>query len=203
MLPAAEPGDSNTAGHVANLEQDADTGRAATELARTGHASAGTALLAETSAAISARTGNPATDSSALSASASEAETAVRAETMSSESVRMISLQLDTLEQRHVAWHGELWPGQPMEWEVTEEAPDRRPDDPEKSWQSAVRFELPTLGPVSATIRLTGERLQVQVRTANEAAASLLRTHGGELSSALEAAGSPLDQLTVKRDESV
>jgi hypothetical protein len=66
-----------------------------------------------------------------------------------------------------------------------------------------VRFELPTLGVVAASIRLTGGRLQVQVRAAEEDTASLLRTHGNELASALDAAGSPLDQLTVKRDDSI
>ncbi|HVK94230.1 MAG TPA: flagellar hook-length control protein FliK [Noviherbaspirillum sp.] len=124
-------------------------------------------------------------------------------EGFSSDSVRMIALQLDTLEHRHVAWQGELWPGQPMEWEVTEESPKGNGGNAEASWQSVVRFELPTLGAVAASIRLTGGRLQVQVRTANEAAIPLLREHGDELASALDAAGSPLDLLTVKRDESV
>jgi len=126
-----------------------------------------------------------------------------RPETISNESARMISLQLDTLEQRRVAWQGELWPGQPMEWEVTEDTPQgKAAGDVERSWQSAVRFELPILGSVAATIHLRGNRLQVQVRAANETTALLLREHGSELASALDAAGSPLDLLTVKQDES-
>jgi hypothetical protein len=128
---------------------------------------------------------------------------APRAETLNSESVRMISLQLGTLEQQRVVWQGELWPGQPMEWEVTKDAPNSKVPAAERSWQSVVRFELPTLGAVAASIRLTGGRLQVQVRAAEEDTASLLRTHGNELASALDAAGSPLDQLTVKRDDSI
>lgn len=129
-------------------------------------------------------------------------ENAAPAETLDSESVRMISLQLDTLEQRRVAWQGELWPGQSMEWEVTEETPGNGVPGAEPSWQSVVRVELPNLGNVSAAIRLVGNRLQVQVRAAEDATASRLRTHGSELASALEAAGSPLDLLTIKRDES-
>lgn len=127
-----------------------------------------------------------------------------RAGALDGESVKMISLQLNTLEQQRVVWQGELWPGQPMEWEVTkDDTPHGHAGDAERSWQSVVRFELPTLGAVAASIRLAGGRLQVQVRAADEATASLLRNHGGELASALDAAGSPLDLLTVKRDESV
>ena len=64
-----------------------------------------------------------------------------------------------------------------------------------------MRFQMPTLGTVSATVRLVGERVQIQVRTANEDTAALLRMHGGALSSALDAAGSPLEHLAVKTDD--
>lgn len=130
-------------------------------------------------------------------------KTAARPETLGNEAARMIGLQLDTLEHRHVAWQGELWPGQRMEWEVTEDTPKNETGETEMSWQSVVRFELPTLGTISASIRLTGDRLQVHVRTSDEVSASLLRAHGGELASALEASGSALEQLTVKRDEPI
>lgn len=143
------------------------------------------------------------TTTTVLADSAGPAGTTARAETLNSESVRMISLQLDTLEQQRVVWQGELWPGQKMEWEVTKDAPHRQVPDTERSWQSVVRFELPTLGAVAASIRLTNGRLQVQVRAADENTASLLRANGDQLATALDAAGSPLDQLTVRRDESV
>jgi hypothetical protein len=155
----------------------------------------------------SSTTGSPAarspTDIPTATGSPAGADAAARAETLDSESVRMISLQLDTLEQQRVVWQGELWPGQLMEWEVTKDAPHSKVADAERSWQSVVRFELPTLGAVAASIRLTDGRLQVQVRAAYEGTALLLRAHGDELATALDAAGSPLDLLTVKRDESV
>jgi hypothetical protein len=122
------------------------------------------------------------------------------------EAVKLVSLQLDTLEQRRIVWQGELFPGQPMEWEISDDTPKRNGDgafeQPEQqSWQSTVRFSLPTLGAVSATIRLTGEHVQVNVRTANEGTATALRTYGGMLADALGAAGSTLDSLLVKHDE--
>ena len=126
-----------------------------------------------------------------------------RPEAMQSETARMVSLQLDTLEHQRVMWRGEVWPGQPMEWEVTEDAPDSHgPTGAEKSWQSVLRVELPSLGAVAATIRLTGQHVQVQMRAANESTAALLRSHGDKLASAMDAAGSPLDVLTVRQDAS-
>ena len=98
-------------------------------------------------------------------------------------------------------WRGEAWPGQAMEWEVGEDTPEGNSRDMPSSWRSEVRFELPTLGTVAATIRLTGERLHVQIHAGTEASASSLRAHGAQLSAALDAAGIPLDSLMVKQDE--
>lgn len=137
------------------------------------------------------------------SMASADAEAGVRPETMNSDSVRMINLQLNALEQQRVAWQGELWPGQQIEWEITEDTPHGKEsaEPEERVWQSTVRFDMPVLGSVAATVRLAGQRVQVQVRTANEDTAALLRMHGEALSSALEAAGSPLDQLAIKSDD--
>lgn len=129
--------------------------------------------------------------------------------TLPTDLARIVNLQLNALEQQRVAWQGELWPGQHMNWEVRREQSEQgRADhgddgDPPSSWQSVVRFELPTLGVVAATIHVNGERVQVQVRTATAIAASSLRAHGSELAAALDAAGSQLDSLTVKQDEKI
>jgi hypothetical protein len=89
-----------------------------------------------------------------------------------------------------------------MEWEVSEDPPEKDSEPAaQSSWTSTVRFQLPTLGQISATIRLTGDRVHIQASTTSEAAASSLRAHGSELADALAAVGSPLDSLTVKRDE--
>lgn len=138
----------------------------------------------------------------AAAARTADAAPGARPESMGQESVRMIGLQLNTLEQQRLTWQGELWPGQKIEWEVSEDTPHSGDADvQERTWLSSVRFELPALGAVSATVRLTGNRVQIQLSTASEDAADLLRAHGGALSAALDAAGSPLDLLTVKRDE--
>lgn len=119
------------------------------------------------------------------------------------EAAKMINLQLDALEQRRIQWQGELWPGQPMEWEVRDDTSRDHPGEAKQQWQSTVRFELPNLGTVSATIHLTDSHVQIHVRAASEAAAVSLRTNGNTLADAMETAGSRLDLLTVKHDDSV
>lgn len=122
--------------------------------------------------------------------------------TLSPDSVKMIHQQLHSMENRQIAWHGELWPGHPIKWEISEEQSQQPHSDEEPTaWNSTMRFELPLLGEISASIRLQGERVQVDVRTSSEDSAELLRTHRTELASALDIAGSPLDLLLVKRDE--
>lgn len=118
------------------------------------------------------------------------------------QAAQLINAQLNTLENQRFIWQGELWPGQKMEWEVSREAPERNAQDPgQETWESVVRFELPTLGTVAATIRLVGDRVSVFVRTASDDSTARLRAHGAELAQAMGEAGSPLDALIVNRDE--
>jgi hypothetical protein len=51
---------------------------------------------------------------------------------------------------------------------------------------------------VSATLRLSGERVTVLVETEVPDSAQLLRRHGNELNQALAAAGLPLDGLMIR-----
>ena len=124
--------------------------------------------------------------------------------TVEPEAARLINLQLNTLENQMIRWQGQLWPGQPMEWEISEDKPEgsSREAPQLSTWTSTVRFELPHLGDISATVRLVGDRVHVQVSTVNDEAASTLRKYGGMLADSLEAAGAPLDSLSVKQNES-
>lgn len=135
-------------------------------------------------------------------ANSGQPSAAGRADAPGNELTQLINQQLNTLEQHRVVWRGEAWPGQPMEWEVAEESSEGEACGLPQTWRSEVRFELPTLGTVTATLRLTSERLQVRIGTDNAAATASLRTKGHEFSQALEAAGIPLSALMVKQHES-
>jgi hypothetical protein len=120
---------------------------------------------------------------------------------------QIVNLQLNTQEQQRVVWHGEVWPGQQMDWEINREGggtpqhgSNGADDEAVPTWHSLMRFEFDHLGTVSASIRLVGQQIHMQLRTDNDIAAGALRTHGKRLSDAMQAAGSPLDSLIVKRD---
>ena len=144
--------------------------------------------------------------SSAISSTAAPTDntTIKTAQVLHPDTAQIVNLQLNVLDQPRIQWRGEVWPGQQMDWEVREdEAAPKRPDQDEqlRSWQSVVRFDLPTLGTVAATINLNGDHVQVHVRAVDPATAATLREFGGDLSRALSAAGTQLDLLTVKQDE--
>lgn len=121
---------------------------------------------------------------------------------MDLDTARLIPQQLDILEQRSVTWHGELFPGQAMLWEVREDGAGANNKVPpaERSWQSVLRFELPQLGKLAATLQLHGNHLQLSVQTGSDSAAAALRLQGGSLADALQAAGLPLDLLTIRHE---
>lgn len=134
-----------------------------------------------------------------------EADTMVKPAGVSPQDAQTIHLQLNALEQNRYVWQGELWPGQKMEWEIQEEESRQNKaaqvDPDQSSWNSTVRFELPNLGRISATIHLSGGHVQMRVAAASNETAARLRSHGQDLAQALDDAGSPLDSLSISQDE--
>lgn len=164
--------------------------------------------LAELAQELQARTGitlQPATEAQ-LNILLQQLQDAAQANkdpaALNPQTAQLVNAQLNTLENQRFAWHGEVWPGQKFEWEVERDGGDRgQQQEQQENWQSTVKFELPHLGQVSATIHLVGERVSIQVRTESPEHAAMLRTFGSELALALEAAGSPLDALVVNDDK--
>lgn len=143
-------------------------------------------------------------DGTHLSVVTSDPTTTRVESTLTPATAHIVNLQLNTLEQPRIQWQGEVWPGQQMQWEVSQATDNAQPheaDDTQRSWQSVVRFDLPSLGKVAATITLSGDRVTVQMRAADPASANTLRSNGKSLADALGAAGSRLDSLTVRQDE--
>lgn len=117
---------------------------------------------------------------------------------------QLVQQQLQTLEQNRIVWQGEVWPGQTLQWEVSEDA-GQQGEAPQTlstaTWSSKVRFELPTLGVITAHLRLNGTQLSMQIRADNTATVQQLQAQGPALSNALAAAGIPLAALQVNTSE--
>jgi flagellar hook-length control protein FliK len=95
-----------------------------------------------------------------------------------------------------------------MQWQVQEDSKDssgsaNTPDDKQPAWNSVLHLDFPGLGKVSATLRLVGEHVQVQLRAQNDASKAALKAQGDVLSQSLAALGTTLDGLTVHRDDFV
>ncbi|MFZ6644649.1 flagellar hook-length control protein FliK [Undibacterium sp. TJN25] len=123
--------------------------------------------------------------------------------TKNTEMTQIVNQQLNTLEQQRIVWQGNLLPGQRMEWEVSRNYSGKKTEqaEAEQSWQSTVRFELPHLGAIAATINLHGEHVQIFVRTDSDSSAAALQEHAVTLAEALKQAGAQLDSFSVKKDE--
>ena len=118
-------------------------------------------------------------------------------ELLARETVPFVRQQLDTLETRHLTWLGEIWPGQPMRWQIGEEPEEEdRPTSAEHEWDSRFALDLPALGNVGAELALAGNRLRIRLSAQDESTVALMRDHSSELTRALEAAG--IDALSLE-----
>ena len=108
-----------------------------------------------------------------------------------------IRSQLDVIEQRQVLWHGQAWPGQPLEWRI-EEPPERgaSPDEP-TPWTTHLRLTLPQLGEVKAELSLSSGHVRVRLAAQTGATAGTLRDAQGTLTEALSHAGLVLTGFAV------
>ena len=114
---------------------------------------------------------------------------------------QFINLQLTSGEQSRVLWQGQLLPGQQMEWEIHKDAPEQRGgtdgEAPDPAWRSGMRFRLPLLGDIDATVVMVGNQCQVEIKAGSLDVGALLRSHAARLAGAMEAAGTPLTSLSI------
>ena len=115
----------------------------------------------------------------------------------------LVQQQLDAAATQRIAWHGEIWPGQTLHWEITEETPqgDAAAAEEPAQWSTTLRLTLPRLGELSATLRLTPDGVRVALSVPERTGAGLLRNGQAELSDALAAAGVPLLSMSVESHE--
>jgi hypothetical protein len=127
--------------------------------------------------------------------------------TLTAEATQWVPAQLNTQEQQRFTWQGQAWPGQAMQWQVQPDAKDNSgsadtsADEKKPAWNSVLQLNFPGLGKVSATLRLVGDHVQVQLRAQDEASTAALKAQGEVLSQSLAASGTTLNGLTVHRDD--
>lgn len=121
----------------------------------------------------------------------------------------LLTQQLQVLESPQFAWKGEIWPGQPIEWQVRQEderSTDRNPlstgADDARNWESRLRLTLPNLGALDIHIRLdAAQNFSIRVVPGDAATESLLQANQPRLLGLLAEAGCMVQTLTVKQDD--
>ncbi len=119
--------------------------------------------------------------------------------------VPLIRQQLESLASNTYIWHGQIWPGQEMLWEMVEEDGRNGAQDedgePASTWNTRLRLNLPHLGEIQARIGLTGHQISLHLTAANPETREQLRGHGQGLASQFEAAGLTLGGFMVDKNE--
>lgn len=114
----------------------------------------------------------------------------------------LVQQQLEAVATHRMMWHGEVWPQQPMDWEIEEELEREAGDGEEESarWRTALSLTTPRLGRVDANLQLTAHGVRITLATPYGASAAEMRVEAPKLAAALAAAGVPLLGFQVKHE---
>jgi len=119
------------------------------------------------------------------------------------QAIGLVQQQLEALDTRQLVWHGQVWPGQTLEWQIEEDA--RREsaavDDATPVWKTSLRLSLPRLGDVHATLAIRGDQVHLAFLDLAADAKSAVRTGQLALREAFGNAGLELLEIKVDRDE--
>lgn len=112
----------------------------------------------------------------------------------------LVQQQLDAAGTQRMFWHGEVWPQQPLDWEIEWDG-EREADgngDEQAPWRTALALTTPRLGRVEANLQLSAQGVSIVLATPESASAADLRDAAPQLAEALAAAGVPLLAFQVK-----
>jgi hypothetical protein len=119
------------------------------------------------------------------------------------ETLPVVRQQLDSLATQQFSWQGQIWPGQEMRWQITEE-PARQDGrssagsgDEAPEWRSHMRLSLPQLGEIDARIALRGNGVRLDLVAGDETTQARLREAMAELRSQFDTAGLALAGFAV------
>lgn len=112
----------------------------------------------------------------------------------------MVFQQLETLASHQIAWQGQVWPGQQMQWTVFDperDASQPGAEDGDTPWSSTVKLSLPRLGGVAAHLVLGRNGLALRLEAEEGAATQRLVAAQQELADALAGAGITVAGLNI------
>ena len=137
--------------------------------------------------------------STPVAAAAANATPAVAA-AMPEEIRPLVQQQLDAAATQRMAWHGEVWPGQVLDWQIEPDGQrsGNEQADAERGWITSMRLITPRLGEIDARISLTPQGARITIATPTGASAADLQGAAPSLEKSMAAAGVPLLALQVR-----
>ena len=98
--------------------------------------------------------------------------------------------QLQALQTGQMALRGELFPGQQLDWKVSERESHRTASGAqERSWDTELHLDLPRLGNIKAKLKVDGNRVSIDIQTGEAGSAETLLIGRKSLLEQLEVAG--------------
>lgn len=120
------------------------------------------------------------------------------AQPIAKELLHLVQQQLHTLEQHHLVWMGQVWPGQQMQWEIQGQ-PEQRQQQDERQWSTEMEMALPRLGNVHAHLVFAESGLRVKLRAADQATVDLFDSALHKLRDSMAGAGIRLAAVAVEK----
>ncbi|HJV26682.1 MAG TPA: flagellar hook-length control protein FliK [Aromatoleum sp.] len=143
-----------------------------------------------------------AADSALRTDAANGGNTAARAAAVPERLMPVIHQQLDGMATQTYVWHGQVWPGQRMEWEVEDPRREREGavgEDLPNEWKTTLRLTLPRLGGLEARLVLTPAGVAMRLLADDSETVAALDGARAQLDAALAAANVPLTGFVAER----
>lgn len=106
------------------------------------------------------------------------------------QTLSVVREQLENLQSGQIAYRGELFPGQQMDWTVQErDARNQQQNKEERAWESSLQIDFPSLGQVRVQLNLEGNKVGISITAAETTSAEALEAGKMQLAEQLNIAG--------------
>ncbi|TAN52115.1 MAG: hypothetical protein EPN21_04855 [Methylococcaceae bacterium] len=111
----------------------------------------------------------------------------------------LVQQQLHALEQHHLVWMGQVWPGQEMQWEIQGQPEHHARQQDERQWSTEMELALPKLGGIHARLVFAGSGLRLTLHAADPATVDAFDRALPTLRNSLADAGITLAAAVVEK----
>jgi len=111
----------------------------------------------------------------------------------------IVQQQLEAFASQVFAWHGQVWPGQELSWEIHDPTGRRHAADLEEGehWHTRLTLTLPRLGAIDARVHINGTLVSLAIAASDTEARSELSAGADRLRAVMQQAGLQLTTLGV------